>query len=68
MKKFKFSLLSLAIAFVALQSCTDDLNVEPKDDDIFLSEDFFASSPNSYKQAIAGIYGNLTLTGANGPG
>jgi hypothetical protein len=68
MKKIKFSLLFVAVLFVSLQSCTDDLNVTPGDDDLFLSEDFFAASTNSYKQALAGVYGNLSLTSASGSG
>ncbi len=55
----------LGFLFV-FNSCTDDLNVVPTDDDIFLSEAFFAQ-PNSYKQALAGVYGNLSLTGTDGP-
>jgi len=43
-------------------SCTNDLNVIPKDDDEFLSEDFY-SNPGAYEQALAGVYGNLSLTG-----
>ncbi|MDP3312460.1 RagB/SusD family nutrient uptake outer membrane protein [Lutibacter sp.] len=50
-----------------LSACTNDLDVTPKDDDEFLSEEFYASS-NSYKQALAGIYGNLSLTGTSGAG
>lgn len=51
-----------------LQSCVDDLNVTPEDDDTFLSEEYFASSTDSYKQALAGVYGNLSLTGTGGSG
>jgi len=47
--------------------CTDDLNVTPKDDDEFLAEEFY-SDPGAYKQALAGIYGNLSLTGTSGAG
>ena len=50
-----------------LSACTDDLNVTPKDDDEFLSEAFY-SKPTAYKQALAGIYGNLSLTGTGGSG
>lgn len=53
--------------FFILSACTDDLNVTPKDDDEFLSEAFYAK-PTSYKQALAGIYGNLSLTGTAGSG
>ena len=44
--KFYFFLGFLFI----LSACTNDLDVIPKDDDEFLSEDFYAN-PNSYKQA-----------------
>jgi len=50
-----------------LSACTEDLNVTPKDDDEFLSEAFYAK-PTAYKQALAGVYGNLSLTGTAGPG
>ncbi len=68
MKKVKLSFLFIAVMFASLQSCTDDLNVIPEDDDVFLSEDFFAASQASYKQALAGVYGNLSLTSASGSG
>ena len=48
-------------------ACTDDLNVIPGDDDEFLSEEFFAE-PSSYKNALAGVYGNLSLTSTTGFG
>jgi hypothetical protein len=66
MKKIKISLYILGLA-LALNACTDDLNVTPKDEDIFLSEDFFAQ-PGAYKQALAGVYGNLSLTGTSDAG
>ncbi|PCH50093.1 MAG: RagB/SusD family nutrient uptake outer membrane protein [Flavobacteriaceae bacterium] len=47
-------------------SCTNDLNVLPKDDDEFLSVDFYSQS-TAYKHALAGVYGNLALTGTTGP-
>ncbi len=40
---------------MTLTSCTDDLNVTPKDDDEFLSETFF-QDPESYKQVLAKLY------------
>jgi hypothetical protein len=67
MKNIKIKILGLLSLFVGFQSCTNDLNVEPKDDDTFLSEDFF-KIPNAYEKALAGVYGNLALTGATGPG
>jgi hypothetical protein len=65
MKKIKLSLFMFLSLLMVTQSCTSDLNVTPEDDDDFLSEDFFAQ-PDAYKRAIAGVYGNLSLTGTNG--
>jgi starch-binding outer membrane protein, SusD/RagB family len=65
MKKLRYKIICIIGLATFLSSCTDDLNVSPKDDDIFLSEDFFASE-NAYKRGLAGIYGNLSLTGLNG--
>jgi starch-binding outer membrane protein, SusD/RagB family len=67
MKKFKFNLICVLGVTVLLSSCTKDLDVTPEDDDLFLSDQFF-SSPQSYKQGLAGVYGNLSLTSNTGPG
>jgi hypothetical protein len=67
MKKLKINAFYLLGLFVVLSSCTSDLDVVPTDDDVFLSEQFFAQ-PGSYKSGLAGVYGNLSLTGASGPG
>ena len=48
-----------------LTSCVDDLDVEPKDPDVFIADDLYSSS-DSYRQALAGVYGNLALTSALG--
>ncbi|CAL2101104.1 SusD/RagB family lipoprotein precursor [Tenacibaculum sp. 190130A14a] len=56
--------LFLAMAFT---SCTKDLNVNPQDDDNILASQLFTNE-NSYKQALAGVYGNLALTGTDGAG
>tara|TARA_R110002050_G_scaffold110363_1_gene222446 strand:+ start:27593 stop:29194 length:1602 start_codon:yes stop_codon:yes gene_type:complete len=54
--------------FIAtLTSCTDDLNITPKDDQTILSENLFKNE-TAYKQVLAGIYANLALTGTDGPG
>jgi len=58
-----YFLLGFVLIFSA---CTNDLSVLPKDDDEFLSEDFY-SNASAYQQALAGVYGNLSLTG-NDPG
>lgn len=65
MKNFKLIYI-LGLIFT-LNSCTDDLDVLPEDDDVFLSEDYFAQ-PGAYKGGLAGVYGNLCLTGAQDAG
>lgn len=65
--KINFKIFALLGLFVFISSCTDDLNVTPEDDDVFLAEDFYAN-PDSYIQALSGIYGNLTLTGSGDAG
>lgn len=67
MKKLKISAYYFLGLFLVLNSCTDDLDVVPTDDDVFLSEQFFAQ-PGSYKSGLAGVYGNLALTGAGDAG
>lgn len=61
MKKYIsiFYLMGLALT---LNSCSGDLDVEPEDDDILLTEKFY-SQPGAYRQAIAGVYSNLALPG-----
>lgn len=61
---FKYLILISAIIF--MNSCTDDLNQSLLDDDSSSIEEFYLD-PSSYRQALAGIYGNLSLTGSNGP-
>ena len=52
---------------MVLNSCTNDLDVTPQDDDEFLSEDFF-QSPDSYKQVLAKLYAGLYVGGNDGDG
>ena len=67
---FKLVIFKLLFFFFGIliffSACTNELDVTPKDDDEFLSEDFYASK-DSYRSALAGIYGNLSLTGTGGP-
>lgn len=67
MKRIKFNLLYIIGSFAILTSCTDDLNITPEDDDVFLTEAYF-NSPSSYKAGLGGVYANLSLTGLSGPG
>ncbi|GGD19879.1 RagB/SusD family nutrient uptake outer membrane protein [Flavobacterium orientale] len=64
MKKIKILSL-LGFAFF-MQSCEDDLNVVPEDPNQISVEQFY-SQDGAYTQAIAGVYGNLSLTGTLGP-
>ena len=52
---------------MALSACTSDLDVVPTDDDVHTADQFY-SQPGAYKQALTGVYGNLSLTGATGAG
>lgn len=65
MKNFILPIAALLV--VALSSCFGDLNVEPADQDVFLAEDFYTDAA-SYRQGLAGVYGNLSLTGTGGEG
>lgn len=62
----KYILIAIVALAATFQSCTDDLNVVSKDDDV-LSSDVLFSTKDGYKKAFAGVYGNLTLTGVLGP-
>jgi len=70
--KISFKYISYFFLFIlgmsmTLTSCTDDLNVTPKDDDEFLSETFF-EDPSSYKQVLAKLYAGLYVGGNDGDG
>lgn len=65
MKKFKF--IYVLIALVGLYSCEKDLNIAVEDP-LNTTPDILFSTPEGYKQALAGVYGNLVLTGTGGAG
>ena len=65
MKKLNF--IYFLFAFATLQSCTSDLDVKAEDTKVLTPEQLF-SSPLGYKQALAGVYGNLSLTGTGDAG
>ena len=65
MKKINF--ICLLFSFVLLQSCTNDLNVVAEDTKVLTADQLFAT-PLGYKQALAGVYGNLSLTGTGDAG
>ncbi|MEN8857383.1 MAG: RagB/SusD family nutrient uptake outer membrane protein [Flavobacteriaceae bacterium] len=64
-KQIIYSIGTLVI--LLLFSCTGDLDILPEDENTFLVDNFY-STPESYKQGLAGVYGNLALTSAQGPG
>jgi hypothetical protein len=65
MKKIKFNLFILLGLGLFLQSCVNDLEVVPEGETQLSAEQFYAQ-PGAYKQALAGVYGNLSLTGTGG--
>lgn len=68
MKKLLYNVkwFFLTLVIFSLTSCLNDLDVTVKDDDVYTSEEFF-SSPDSYKEFLAKIYGGLALTGQEAP-
>jgi hypothetical protein len=66
MKNFKFFYLIFGITFF-ISSCTDDLNVVSEDTKV-TTPDVLFSTFDGYKQALAGVYGNLSLTGTGDAG
>ena len=66
-KKIGYLFLLILGMSMVLNSCTNDLNVTPKDDDEFLSEDFY-KNPASYKQVLAKLYAGLYVGGNDGDG
>ncbi|WP_299607046.1 RagB/SusD family nutrient uptake outer membrane protein [uncultured Aquimarina sp.] len=61
-----FKYLMMVMGVIILNSCTSDLDQDPRDDRVFIDEEFY-SEPGAYEQAIAGVYGNFSLTGLTGP-
>ncbi|AWI25445.1 RagB/SusD family nutrient uptake outer membrane protein [Flavobacterium pallidum] len=66
MKKYLNLFLFTGLLILA-NSCTNDLDVKPQDDDEFVADEFYMK-PGAYKQALAGVYGNLALTGSGDAG
>ena len=66
MKKLKFIFAFILFAFMIFTSCESDLDITPENPQVFLSEEYFETE-NAYKKGLAGVYGNLALTGTDGP-
>lgn len=63
----KINLIVSLFSLVTLLSCTKDLDVISTDSTVKTPEALF-STPEGYKQALAGVYGNLSLTGTGDAG
>ena len=66
-KMKKINLIYIFIAATVFQSCTNDLDVVAEDPRVLTPNELF-STPLGYKQALAGVYGNLSLTGTGDAG
>ncbi|WP_031428192.1 RagB/SusD family nutrient uptake outer membrane protein [Flavimarina sp. Hel_I_48] len=65
MRTYKL-VLFLMLGLSIFTSCENDLDVTLEDDDELTSDDLF-TSPEAYRQALAGVYGNLSFPGILGP-
>ncbi|MGL2965065.1 RagB/SusD family nutrient uptake outer membrane protein [Flavobacterium sp. XGLA_31] len=63
----KITIIVSLMMLAGLQSCTNDMDVASTDPTVNSAEVLF-STPQGYKQALAGVYGNLSLTGTGDAG
>lgn len=66
MKKISINLIGAALLLFALNSCTDDLNTEPKTEKTL--EQLLAEDPNAANGMLSKLYAAYALSGPNGPG
>lgn len=66
MKNLKFNIIALGLFMLLLNSCTDDLNTEPKVE--ITLEQLLANDPNAITGLLSKMYGAFALSGPNGPG
>ena len=64
--KIKIFLTAVIAITIVFSSCTEDLNVQPLDDDATTAEMIY-DSVSSYRQVLAKLYAGLALTGQQGP-
>lgn len=62
MKRYKFIIIAFITMGLVIGSCTKDLNTTPNDPNVITSSTVY-DDPAAYKEALARIYGSLTLTG-----
>ncbi len=65
MKEFKY-IFAFICAGLFFQSCFDDLNTVPLDDDQITSANVY-HDPSSYREVLAKLYAGLAVTGQQGP-
>jgi hypothetical protein len=65
LKIFNYVMMSCLLVFMS--SCHDDLNTTLQDETRLTTDEFFQQE-DAYTKLIAGVYGNLNLTGVGGPG
>lgn len=65
LKKHIKSIVSIITITLTIVSCTSDLNIIPNDDQTTLSGELF-NNENAYKEVLAGVYANFSLTGTEG--
>ncbi len=63
----QYKIIILALFFLGLSSCTDDLNVTPEDDDYSGTEEYFQNE-GAYKAYLAKLYAGFAVSGPNGAG
>lgn len=66
MKNIKINILGLGLGLLLLNSCTNDLNTEPKTQ--ITLEQLLTKDPNAIEGLVSKVYGTFALSGASGPG
>lgn len=66
MKKISINLIGAALLLFALNSCTGDLETEPKTEKTL--EQLLAEDPNAINGMLSKLYAAYALSGPNGPG
>lgn len=65
--KPKYYILFILIGTFLFSSCESDLDVELRDQNVTSADDIFTSE-EAYRQALAGVYANLSLSSLTDPG
>ena len=66
MKRYRIQIILSALLTIILSSCINDLDVTPIDPNLETADKLFVDE-DSYKMALAKVYGSFTLTGQEGP-